>query len=148
MVLMIYVLALIFGPSCYADSDYQFFQYAYAIKPVESSRMSADECEALLDGAIYYNIVEGKSIYRENEKSALKISAYKRLSSMQLNANQVFYTGEARVQFKHSGQLVDEKQLLSFVLDREQKMIRGRILIPHYCQASMIGLDTSSVPLA
>lgn len=146
--LIIYVFALIFGPFCYADADYQYFQYRYDIKPVESSRMSADECEALLEGAIFYNIVGGKSIYRENKKSNFKILSYKRLSSMALNANQVFYTGEARIQFKHNGQLVDEKELLSFVLDRQQKMIRGRTLIPNYCQTAMIGVDTSSLPLA
>ena len=138
------ILILTLFSAISATPNYRYMLSYYAIEADKSGQMSATECQTMLQQSIYYNIISDKPVFREDKDALYKILNYNRLITTELNDHQTLYTGEYSVELIHQGKPIKTTETVSFVHDSHQKLIRGHMRIPGYCQASLFGLDTSA----
>ena len=136
-------IGLILSISVSAAQSYSYARFFYDAEALESSPMTSEECQDVLRQTQYYNIVNEQPVYRNDKDALFKTHQYKRLSNTRLNNAQTLYTGEAKVEIVHQGRSVNAIESVSFVHDREQKMIRGHTRIAGYCQASIVGVEST-----
>lgn len=127
-----------------AAPNHRYMTSYYAIETDKSDQITTAECQKILQQPVHYNIINDKPVYRKDKDSLYKILDYKRLITTEINDHQTLYTGELNVELIVQGQPVKTTEMVSFINDSQQKLIRGHMRIPGYCLASLLGVDTSA----
>lgn len=117
----------------------QYVTFNYDIK-ADGGALSDMQCQQLLQAPLYYDIVNDKAIYLPTKY--YKIIAYTRRRVTYLNNKLTLFTGSYQYMINFPGvKTHSTKAYLQFLLDSNQKLVRGSLVIPNLCMANFIGVE-------
>jgi len=100
--------------------------------------ISDKQCEGLLAPPFYYTQENG-NMHFLNMNADYNIDKYEPLNKTPLGKEQLLYTGVMMVHFELNGQLFTQQERLSFVLNRDNQILKGNFIIPGLCKGNLIG---------
>ncbi len=113
----------------------------YNIISLDSS-IADKQCEGLLTPPFYY-ILENGDMHFLNVNADYNIDKYEPLNMTPLGKDKFLYTGVLTVHFELNGRLFTQQERLSFVLNRDNQILKGNFIIPGLCKGNVIGWLTN-----